>query len=732
MSNLINAHALLIGIGNDLPVTVHDATAIHNILADQTLAGYNPDNIILLTDKEATREGILNAFDLLISKIDDESSVFLFYSGHGGLYEPWNQFYLVPNNFDAEEYETTWVKAEELKEKISAINSKKLVFFLDCCHAAGMTKSAPKINSPKSQEKIRLENADGLAQKLDDGKGMSIISSCREDQLSYIMDGDNNSLFTKCLIEVLKGKHKSHFDEPYVRISEVIQYVFKSVPQRNPDQKPYANLQIYDDFALSYIPENKRNVLPTVIEDPAVSEEQKESTVTTVYRKSEDAKNVLIFVHGFSGEAAKSFGEVPNFIMQDANFNEWDLYPIGFSEFVKPTLGKNIWASVEDIEKIADYLNTSMKYKFGSYANIAIIAHGLGGIVAQKAIINLQAEQIKRISHLLLFASPNSGMSSNFISKLWNKHLKEFSEKSKFIKNLRAKWNALFTDEAFPFTFKVIAATHDEYISPNSNLLAFPKAYRETIVGNHFSIIQPQSKEDVSYQLIINTLSNDTQQNKEIENEEIHLVSEDYKEVVDKLLPSANDLGKRGLERLIFSLEELNRGEEAFHILENHPLSKYNSDILGLIGGRYKRKYLLSYIKSEGEDAVKYYGKGLELAKENNNFQQLYYLNINLAFLSLIVKDDTSKMTAHAKNALLYCEKDIYDSLWKLATIAEANMYLGNIKIAQEFYLKASNIATVREKISIYNNAYTGYIGLIKSDNPQDEFIKFLKARFLN
>ncbi len=731
MSNLQNAHALLIGIGNDLPVTVYDATAIHNILADQNLAGYDPENIILLTDKEATREGILNAFDLLISKINEESSVFLFYSGHGGLYEPWNQFYLVPNNFDAEEYETTWVKAEELKEKISAINSKKLIFFLDCCHAAGMTKSAPKINSPKSQEKIRLENADGLAQKLDDGKGMSIISSCREDQLSYIMDGDNNSLFTKCLIEVLKGKHKSHFDEPFVRISEVIQYVFKSVPQRNPDQKPYANLQIYDDFALSYVPENKRSNIEATIEVPTDTEEQKEASVTTVFRKSETAKNVLIFVHGFSGEAANSFGEIPNFIMQDANFDDWDLYPIGFSEFVKPILGKNIWASVEDIEKIADYLNTSIKYKFGSYANIAIIAHGLGGIVAQKAIINLQIDQIKRISHLLLFASPNNGMPSNFISKLWNKHLKEFSENSKFIKNLRAKWNALFYD-SLPFTFKAIAATHDEYISPNSNLVAFPKEYRETVVGNHFSIIQPQSKEDVSYQLIINTLSNDIQHNKEIESEEIHLVSEDYKEVVDKLLPTVNDLGKRGLERLVFALEKLNRGEEAFDILENHPLSKYNSDILGLIGGRYKRKYLISYMKSEGEDAIKYYSKGLELAKENDNVQQLYYLNINMAFLSLIVKDDTSKMTAHAQSALLYCDKDAYDSLWKLATLAEANMYLGNIKIAKEFYLKASKIAAVREKISIYNNAYTGYIGLMKSNNPQDEFIKFLKFSFLN
>src|SRR5690606_36269801 len=79
-----------------------------------------------------------------------------------------------------------------------------------------------------------------------------------EDQLSYILDGDHNSLYTKCMIEVLKGENKTNFDDPYVRISEVVQYIFKKVPEGNPHQNPYANLQIYDDFVLSYIPEIKR------------------------------------------------------------------------------------------------------------------------------------------------------------------------------------------------------------------------------------------------------------------------------------------------------------------------------------------------------------------------------------------------------------------------------------------------------------------------------------------
>lgn len=259
---LDNAYALLIGVGNDLPITVNDATAIYNILVDPELSGYKKENIQLLTEKEATRDGILKALDDLIAKTDKESSVLLYYSGHGGLYEPWMQFYLVPNNFDPDNYEETWVKAEELNEKIKALDTDKLIFLLDCCHAAGMTKSEVRSKSASD-----LSKANELAEKLDLRSGMSILSSCREDQLSWILQGDDNSLFTKCLIEVLKGKHQNNFDEDYIRISEVVQYIFRKVPERKPVQTPYANLQIYEDFILSYVPAGIRKDIPVQPKD---------------------------------------------------------------------------------------------------------------------------------------------------------------------------------------------------------------------------------------------------------------------------------------------------------------------------------------------------------------------------------------------------------------------------------------------------------------------------------
>ncbi len=135
MANLKNAHALLIGVGKDIPVTVKDAKAIRAILADPNFAGYDNENITLLTGYKATRKGIIKAFNNLISKTDENSSVMLFYSGHGGTYsdntflrkEHWKPeaenkkyFHLCPYDYDPVNYEETWIKAEEIREKIQA------------------------------------------------------------------------------------------------------------------------------------------------------------------------------------------------------------------------------------------------------------------------------------------------------------------------------------------------------------------------------------------------------------------------------------------------------------------------------------------------------------------------------------------------------------------------------------------------------------------------------------
>ncbi|MAW95222.1 MULTISPECIES: caspase family protein [unclassified Leeuwenhoekiella] len=728
MSKLANAYALIIGVGNDLPTTVLDATAIYNILVDEKLAGYPEENIILLTEKNATREGILSSFDQLIEKIDEDSSVMLFYSGHGGFYEPWNQFYLVPNDFDADEYDTTWVKAEELKEKINKINSRRLIFFLDCCHAAGMTRG--EVGSGVSETVGKLNSPEGLAQEVDDGKGMSILSSCRENELSWILDGDHNSLFTKCLIEVLKGKHKENFDEEFVRISEVFQYIFKKVPERKPVQRPYANLQIYDDFVLSYIPQELRSqVDPAAPAQKRTVDKSHKPEVITAFRKRKDAKSAILFVHGFVGEGAASFGDMPRFLMEDDRFDAWDMFPFGFSEYVAPHLGKSIWADAEDIEKLADYLTTCLKFRFRQYEKIAIVAHGTGGLVVQKALIELKESRLKDLSHVMLFGTPSAGLKSGFLDRIFNKKYRDLDASGEFIQGLRKDWSGRFKN--YPFDFKVIAAVNDEYVTTESVFGPFQEENTLMIQGSHFSMIKPKSEDDEVMSLV-SSLFNQELPAEQTDAVDKSLVTGEFQAVVEKFEPKAQELDKRGLEQLVYALEELGRSDDAIAILSKHPLSKADSDVMGVLGGRFKRKYLKEFKTEDGQAATKYYTKALELAEGNVDCRQIYYHAINLAFLSLIVNDDHGKMTHYAKKALNSCDEDNFESLWKLATLGEAHLYLGNFDSSKSFYEKAVVLAGPREKLSIYTNAYAAYTQLMETNNPKDPFIQFLDTNFLS
>jgi tetratricopeptide (TPR) repeat protein len=740
MTKRRKAYALLIGVGKDLPVTKKDAKALAGVLGTREFGGYYKKNITLLTGKKATRKGILNAFDKLLDTIDEDSSVFLYYSGHGGSYsdntfikdealhkpEEENQkyFHLCPYDYDPKNYETTWIKAEEIKFKLQQLKSRRLIFFLDCCHAAGMTSGV----STEAGQQPRLTNADGLAQNIDDGRGMSIVSACRADQLSYILEGDVNSVFTKCLLEVLKGEDKNELDDPFVRISEVVTYIFKRVPEEIDDQNPYANLQIFDNFIVSYVdksnseitePEDLDNEPQTIAKEPVIK-----------FRETENSNSAVLFIHGFSGEAERTFSEVPKLLMSTDKMDGWDLFPVGYSGNIVPEMGKNVWACASDIRRNSDYLVTSIKNRFGKYKRIAIVAHDLGGIVAQQALLDLNSEDINRISHLLFFGTPSNGLPEvsleNFMT--YDDGGKDLKEASFYIRKLRNKWDETFPSE-YPFTFKTVAATTDQYVPLSSSLEPFPKKYHEMVDGDHFTMVQVEDENDDCYQLIVNTLTNQSFLNSFSNKEEINIAMGKYSEVIKKLLPNLQTLDSRGLEQLVYALEGAGREDEAIKILEEHVVAKENSNLLGIMGGRYKRAYLITFSADDLTKSFEHYKKALKIAEPKKDYTQIYYHAINLAFLSLL-KGERAEMTTYADLAFNATKKDSFDSLWKNATIAECYLYKGDFDNARKFYALAAKAAGIREKISIHSNAFTAYKILMNTED--DDFIKFLKVNYLS
>jgi len=745
MTKLDNSYALIIGVDfkQKTPQPARDAQSIYDVLSDETLCGYKKENMTLLLETEATTDKIIEALDEIIKKTNKNSSFLFYYSGHGGYHD--KKSFLLPFGASSE----SLVKGAVLREKLSQMKSKRMFILFDCCHSAGFFDGKDDIISQTISNNITRDvlntrsTLEGIAQEIDDEQGMVIMTSSQAEEESWgDFINDDYSVFTTCLIEAFKAKHKHFFADEYVRTVETVNYVFERTPElikilkkRNDivkDQTPYANLQMNTDFAICYIPKEFRDKIVTnkFLKQPQQAEPITSKSDDIESWERSEGNNLLLFVHGFSGESKDTFGHIPTMLQSDSNFDGWAMKPLGYAPIVQPKLGKDIWGAIRDVDKIAGYLKTSVKFKFKDYNRIAIVAHSLGGLVAQKAILGLEKEDRHRISHLILFGTPSNGISPDALTKQWNKKYSEMSSEGDFITSLRDEWNNTFNGK-YPFKLKVAASTDDEYVSLESCHGPFAKKYREFVEKKHIDMVKPKSDKDAAYSLIIDTLTG-SKFFKEYKNtEEINLTLGKYDAVVKGLLPIKDDLDKRGLTQLIFALEGLERKDEVYDILNNHPLAKRNTDLMGIIGGRHKRDYLKTFSFKSSTLSQEYYSKALGISVENEVHSQIYYHAINLAFLSIVTDPETGKseMKKYAKQAL-EATKQCDDNLWKFATVAEANMYLGNLEISKEFYIKASEGIPIREKLSMHTNAYDGYVALTNKDN--DEFTQFLKSRLLS
>lgn len=746
MEDFNNSFALLIGASSKgEEYMADDAKAIKEVLLDKKFAGYPKENVILLIDKKATRKNILNAFDTISNKINKDSNVLIYYSGHGeekyddDAGEYW--YFLKLAGITSKNFKTHWVKAKELKEKINALIADRIIFFFDCCHAQGLTKGQGILDaSEKLEDRINKQgdevklNPEGMLQDIDDEEGMAIISACKDEQRSYKFTKEKNSIFTTCLLEVLRGEHQPAFVDPYIRLTDVIDYVLENVPkialQKGLQQKPFVNIQFDYNFELSKAPTEKIIKQETYNEGLIASRTKEKKEIKKVFYENPDANNAIIFVHGFSGEAWRTFGKIPDFLSKEERMEGWDMFPFGFSENVDPQLGKEVFASVNDIERIAENLSAAIKHKFGKYKRIAIVAYSLGGLVAQRAILNLNDFHKERLSHVILFGTPSNGITNNTLKELWKHKIQDLIQDQPFIVQLRNDWSKSFKNR-YPFTFKTALATRDEYVSKDSALGPFSKESWVNIGGDHLSMVNAKTKENDSYELILNTLTDNPFFNKYTNFEEINIALGEYDEVTRKLKPALDYLNESGLEKLIYAMECSGQRDEAIEILEAHELAQNDSDMLFLLGNLFKNEYLNNTNNDSGKAAYKCFKKALRIAKKYNQTEQIFLNAINLAFLNLLLEDDKRDMKTYALQAIEVASKVRANNLNKLSTIAEGNIYLGNLENAKAYYTKAVKKANIREKIGIYSEAYTAYLALNKT-NPDDDFLNFLKDTFLS
>lgn len=234
-----HGYALLIGAGEcaypkwSLPVTVKDMQALRAVLTDPDLCGYPGDDahIRLLHDGGATRQAILEGLAWLAERTaaDPDATAVVFYSGHGWLDKATGRYYLVSHDVEPFDLSASALPATAFTNALRQVQVKRLLVFIDSCHAAGMAtaKEAAEFKLPGGFSQIALPK--GLIDELKQGAGRAVFTSSLGEQRSWIRPDGSLSLYTYHLIEALKGAGNRSGDTT-VRVSNLMNHLGKAVP----------------------------------------------------------------------------------------------------------------------------------------------------------------------------------------------------------------------------------------------------------------------------------------------------------------------------------------------------------------------------------------------------------------------------------------------------------------------------------------------------------------------
>ncbi|HEX2514823.1 MAG TPA: choice-of-anchor D domain-containing protein [Chloroflexota bacterium] len=213
-------HALLIGVGTyrhdppmDVPVTVRDAKAVAGVLADPRSCGYPTEQVELLHDAGATRDGVLAALDAFAGRTAVEDTAVVFYCGHGAFGDD-GQYHLTTHDtqFVGKRKRVasgTGVSQQELLARVKALPVRRALLVFNACHSGAVsptlspTPAVPEAE-PEALAAASLPTAAAEA-LLGTGEGRVIVTACREDQVSFI-GGGPLTVFTQALVDSLRGQ----------------------------------------------------------------------------------------------------------------------------------------------------------------------------------------------------------------------------------------------------------------------------------------------------------------------------------------------------------------------------------------------------------------------------------------------------------------------------------------------------------------------------------------------
>ncbi len=158
--------------------------------------GYAPRNVEVLINERATEAQIRLALERWVSeRVQADSRVLIYYSGHGSINPVTGETYLVPHDGDASYLSNTAYPTKMLYAKLAELKAKQVVVVLDSCFSGQGGRS------------VLMEGVRPAVAKIEDpvlaSPRLAVLAAAEGSQISTMSKNKQHGLFTYYLLKAL-------------------------------------------------------------------------------------------------------------------------------------------------------------------------------------------------------------------------------------------------------------------------------------------------------------------------------------------------------------------------------------------------------------------------------------------------------------------------------------------------------------------------------------------------
>jgi pimeloyl-ACP methyl ester carboxylesterase len=106
-------------------------------------------------------------------------------------------------------------------------------------------------------------------------------------------------------------------------------------------------------------------------------------------RGSEDGTGLVVFVHGFAGDAVSTWKDFPDLLPSDPDLRGYDFCFWGYPTSVNPLiiLKRLVWSDNPNLDTLGQGLRSLLDNTAQRYRKIVFAGHSMGGLIIQLFIL---------------------------------------------------------------------------------------------------------------------------------------------------------------------------------------------------------------------------------------------------------------------------------------------------------------------------------------------------------